>query len=300
MKRIYLLTIFMIPLLCLKISYATTYISECSLIDKSYETYILKNDIISSTAYCFYITATNVVIDCQNHKIDGKGSGYYGIAIISFVPRVTNVTIKNCVVQGWKEGIWVTRSDLNNLQNLSLSSNEFGIELESSGSNTITNINTYNNKYYGIILKYSNSNKIENVSSENNDVGIVLWSSDYNQVRNSIIKNNRAFGIDIWSSKQNMFSGNTLINKNNVRLRDAGKNFWNSELKGNYWGNLEGTGFSDRCYDLDRNGICDRRYELDDNNIDYLPIANKEKSWRDFTAFLAGFFILLVLLFLPE
>jgi parallel beta-helix repeat protein len=301
MKLGYILTMFFIGIfIFFRNVYALTYISGCSLIDKPYETYILKNDISNSTTYCLYITTTNVVIDCQNHKIDGKGSGYYGIVIVSFIPRVTNVTIKNCEVQGWKEGIWVVRSNSNNLQNLSLSSNEIGIELESSSFNTITNVNTHGNKYYGIILKYSNSNKIENVSSENNDVGIALWSSNSNDVKNSIIRNNRVFGIDVWSSKENTLYENIFINKNNVRLKDAGKNFWNSQSKGNYWGDPEGVGFSDRCYDLDRNGICDGTYKLDDNNIDYFPIVNKEKSWKDFISRLTAFFILLAILFLPK
>jgi PGF-pre-PGF domain-containing protein len=43
-------------------------------------------------------------------------------------------------------------------------------------------------------------------------------------------------------------------------------------IGGNYWGFLNGTGFSETCTDSDNDDICDVAYNLSDGSYDYLPL----------------------------
>ena len=75
------------------------YISSCSTLNESGAIYYLTENIInSSTSYCINISANNVILDCQNHKIDGDDSADYGIYVYRSSQEATNITIKNCIV----------------------------------------------------------------------------------------------------------------------------------------------------------------------------------------------------------
>ena len=83
--------------------YAT--ISGCTSITSSGE-YYLDSDIINSgTSKCINITANNVILDCQNHKIDGDDFANYGIYISRPSKQTTNITIKNCIINETNESL---------------------------------------------------------------------------------------------------------------------------------------------------------------------------------------------------
>lgn len=50
---------------------------------------------------------------------------------------------------------------------------------------------------------------------------------------------------------------------------------WNDTNYGNYWGLINGTGYSDTCIDSNNDKICDSPYDIlgDGTNIDYLPLS---------------------------
>ena len=90
-----------------RVGLAATPITDCTEITSSGE-YYLANDIYTQDVWeCIGITSDNVVLDCQGHIIDGNfsQSSTYGIDV-----RGANITIKNCVVNGWLFGIYIVSS----------------------------------------------------------------------------------------------------------------------------------------------------------------------------------------------
>ena len=78
----------------------------------------------------------------------------------------------------------------------------------------------------------------------------------------------------------------TLITAINVKVENTEGNIWNTtkspgtnilqgpNLGGNFWANLEGTGFSQISNDSDSDGICDLPYNINGSDFDYFPLSN--------------------------
>ena len=231
--------------------------SRCAvLIDPG--TYKLTGDIInSSTSHCIDIQANDVVLDCQNHLIDGDDAADYGIYIYRSSQQTTNITIKNCILKDWDGaniylryangntltnittysspdyGIYLDNSNSNTLSNITTNSNTNGIFLYYSDSNTIKNSKIYNNSNYGIYLLASDSNTITNITSySNNYDGIYLRNSDSNTIKNSKIWNNSQYGINLLNSgidTPNLIYNNIFNNTNNFYISSifSTPNQWN-------------------------------------------------------------------------
>jgi parallel beta-helix repeat protein len=172
--------------------------------------------------------------------------------------------------------------------NTTTSSNNRGIYLYFSNSNTLSNI-TANSNNCGIELVSSDYNNISNVIANSNTIGIQFYvSSDYNTIKNSIVQNNN-YGIYLLSSGANLIYNNLFNNTNNYYFSGAiYANNWNTTIQtgtsihglkgnyigGNFWTNPSGTGYSDTCDNLDNDQFCDNAYTLTTDNIDYLPLAS--------------------------
>jgi len=166
------------------------------------------------------ITASDVVIDCNGYGIYGDNtSGGFGIVVDS----VDNVTIHNCTIKYFGEGIALFGSNGSTITNNHLDSNGVGsigtgiLMIESNYTtvqnnliendlgngiyvllgnlNTIANNELINN-YYGMLVEGSNNNSIEdNICNENLE-GIVLSdSSNYNTLLRNTVNRNELFGI---------------------------------------------------------------------------------------------------------
>ncbi|RKY37697.1 MAG: hypothetical protein DRP72_02980, partial [Candidatus Omnitrophota bacterium] len=178
--------------------YAT--ISGCTSITSSGE-YYLDSDIINSgTSNCINITANNVTLDCQNHKIDGDDSAAHGIYVSRSSEQITNITIKNCIVTDWDSAnIYFKNAGGNALQNIiANSSPDYGIYLSFSDSNTFQSIAANSNSKDGIYLEYSESNIFQNVTANSNsNSGIYFWYADPNKFKNITVNNNK-YGIYLY------------------------------------------------------------------------------------------------------
>jgi len=175
-------------------------IYDCSILDQAGETYYLKANIFNSYyTRCMDIRANNIVLDCQNHLIDGINSGYYyGISITS-----GGVTVKNCRITDWFGG---------------------GIYIYKSGGNTITNIDTRNNLGYAIRLEYSKNNKFTNIYQYNSwrRSGIRLYYSDNNKFTNMTANDNHNDGIYLYYSNSNTFIDVTANDNSNTGIYISG------------------------------------------------------------------------------
>jgi hypothetical protein len=87
---------------------AVTYLSNCTTLNITGETYVLTNDVVFNltswnylSGTCFIINNDSITLDCQGHTIrNGISCISYGVYTrgISDTKLIYNVTIKNCIV----------------------------------------------------------------------------------------------------------------------------------------------------------------------------------------------------------
>jgi len=108
-------------------------------------------------------------------------------------------------------GIYVMNATDNRLLNNTVSSNDFGIMLDSASINTLTNNTVTLNNNYGIHLSSSNNNNLTNNTAWNNTgLGIVLYSSSNNTITSNNVTSNHDDGISLGSSSNNTLINNTV------------------------------------------------------------------------------------------
>lgn len=155
------------------------------------------------------------------------------------------------------------------------------IGLMGTGEGTLTG-NTLSGNSYGLVLYDANNSFIYgNTINQNSLAGLAF---DINQTEITS-------RIGLVRSTESPASGNNTIynnyfnNVNNTLINSKVNNTWNTTktagesivggtyLGGNYWANLNGTGFSENCTDADRDGIADSAYEITNGTTDYLPLT---------------------------
>ncbi len=95
-----------ILLITLSLTFASNPVSSCATLTNSTDTYTLTGNIVA-TGSCFTFSGPNIVLDCQFHSITGSaiGSG------ISIDPGSYG-TVRNCIVNGFAQGITVNGGGL--------------------------------------------------------------------------------------------------------------------------------------------------------------------------------------------
>ncbi len=147
-------------------------LSACQTL-RSANFYTLSTNIVTNRPSCFNITADNVEIDCLGFNITGNRSssspaGDIGSHGINASSR-TNVTIKNCGIFNFSDGIFFTRVEKATIfNNTFINNSDDGIDL---GNNNFTVIS---------------HNRITNNSD--NGIEVTGW---FNNFTNNTISNNR-------------------------------------------------------------------------------------------------------------
>lgn len=125
-----------------------------------------------------------------------------------------------------------------------------GIEIDHSGSNTISGNNVENNSDLGILIKYSHGNTLIENNITNSRVGTAIGVSNANTFhRNNFVDNTLQVGANesyaiIWGYSPSV-------------------NDWN----GNYWSDYNGT-------DSNRDGKGDTPYVINERNADNYPLMS--------------------------
>jgi len=173
------------------------YCSNCDdceerLSDSNCDEVLLDTNISNHPGTCINFPANNKVFDCQDHTINGTGTGY-GI----YLDGKINNAIKNCVVTNFVYGIYLDSSSNDTiLTNNNVSSNIWhGIFLWRSSNNTLTNNILSSNGKHGIFLSSSSNNNTltSNTGNLNNWSGIWSYSSSNNAINsNNFCNNNQA------------------------------------------------------------------------------------------------------------
>jgi parallel beta-helix repeat protein len=138
----------------------------------------------------------------------------------------------NIIANNSREGIQLISSGNNTLTNNTVANNNrYGIGLEFSRNNTLTNNTVANNSWDGIRLFSSGNNTlVGNTIANNSRDGIYLLSSGSITLTNNTVTNNER-GIFLYSSGNNTLVGNTVANNSwdGIRLFSS----WNNILIGN-------------------------------------------------------------------
>ncbi|MGD0477194.1 MAG: NosD domain-containing protein [Nitrososphaerales archaeon] len=116
------------------------------------------------------IGASNIVLDCAGHTISSTSSNNFGIDLYGH----TNVTVENCVVTGFHDGIRLDYSSGNTFTGNTADSNSFGgFNLFDSSSNTLTGNTADSNSYAGFIIALgsSSSNTLTGNTADSNYFG---------------------------------------------------------------------------------------------------------------------------------
>ena len=174
----------------------------------------------------------------------------------------------------------------------------FGVEnsekagiLLTGARNCYINNNRVQNSECGILLQNAENNNINGNTVTLNGVGIKLEGSNSNTIQDNLIAYNYGPGVSLKKSSRNIFFNNYFKNAENVEDNaENADNIWQSTLTvksnlikgpyigGNFWADLEGTGYSETCIDENSNGICDASYNIAGGGSDNSPLFPKVPS----------------------
>ena len=162
---------------------------------------------------CMIVQASDVVIDCDGHSIQGMERQGHGIWIRRYgfplLQTPNNIEIRNCNVSNARDGVFAEAGT-----NLYIHDNDFS-----------NNFDDTDNRRYGIFLGLTEGGgirldnvqgaRIENNTTNNEAIGIDVRNSDSVFIRNNSAVNNSAWGVNLLNTQHSEVAGNTL--KDNVR-----------------------------------------------------------------------------------
>lgn len=193
------------------------YISNCFNITTPNQNYILTQDLVGnlSDGTCLHAGASNIIVDCANHHINGTyapnpGYGSY-TAGIYFGNDVQNVIVKNCYVHNYSHGVYFSYAGNSTLSSSHIYGNYHGIRTQTTNYSRINNNTIFNNIYNGIYV----------IGSGGEDLAI-----GHNNITNNRIFNNSNHGIYLDGDNERLLLNNTLYS-------NGGYDFYSTEDIGN-------------------------------------------------------------------
>lgn len=213
-------------------------------------TYEQTADIIASDNHtCVDINASDVLIDCKGHKIDGSGATWadqigiraYGGSIIG----LKNVSIQNCVLSNWSYlSIWHPNTNDSILRNSILQGKG---AIYSLAYGLCVNNSIYNNTFLSTATETS-----------------YLWLVRTGAVGKETKVYNNVFNTTYTYPIQGALENVTA----NTTNQSGTRRFTSGNLGGNFYTNPTATGYSDTCTDNNYDGFCDTNW-----SADYLPYS---------------------------
>ncbi|MGM0404827.1 MAG: NosD domain-containing protein [Thermoplasmatota archaeon] len=157
-----------------------------------------------------------------------RDNDYYGI----YLEGSTGITIFNNTVSSYSwssDGIYLTDSDDNILDDNTVSSNgDYGVYLSSSNSNILRNNTVSDSDYAGVYIYNSDETTLENNTvSSNYDEGINLYNSDYTILENNTVSYNQDYGIYLRYSEGITLKNTELID-DGILIKGSSTSYWTS------------------------------------------------------------------------
>ena len=277
------------------------------------------------------VWASNVTIDGNGQTLDGRdGFGTHGIRVMND-STVDNLFIQNLTVTDFAYGISLYNVTNSTIVYVNASSNTYDGIMTSGGADNQIACNVIHQDDDGINLTGTDRTVvINNTVTENfrgsgihlaggadgvrllanrigyNDEGIEVEKTVNSEIAQNLVWESRYYGLNLTSADNLTVFDNYVRNRQNIRpptgpftatwnLSDAaGPNlFGGSVIGGNFWGDMNRTGFSETHRDNNRDGFVDVPYVLPDGaGIDWRPLAppavgvdraliGTANSWRD-------------------
>jgi len=187
----------------------------------------------------------DITLNCAGGTISGTRTNDTGVGIR--LAGMTRVTVENCNVTGFQNGILLSNSSINTLANNTASANgDDGFVLAScfhdtlrentaNGNDAYSNSTYYNTNYNsqdGFYLNSSTSNTLTENTASSNIRGFVISDSSDNTLTGNTADNNSGSGFRFSGSSGNTLTGNTSDNntKDGFVLQDFANN---NKLTGN-------------------------------------------------------------------
>jgi parallel beta-helix repeat protein len=173
----------------------------------------------------------NTIFDCEAQELNPiLGQGSYSEKTAINLTNKRNVTIRNCIIQGWDNGIYLFNSSYNTLKNNKITKNTYrGVYLRELSNNNIILDNLINETVHymadhnkGLYIYSSYHNKLINNTITKNIYGVYFLFSYNNTLINNTINNNSHSGYYSFSDGGNeSLIGNT-VNNNQFGIRLGG------------------------------------------------------------------------------
>jgi parallel beta-helix repeat protein len=256
---------------------------------------VFRNNTMANNTYTFGVWGSSLShfiqdIDTSN-TIDGKPSYYLlnesNITISSdLFPDIgylglvnsTNILVKGLKLENNRQGILFAHTTNSIIENVTLSNNSYGLELFEAFNNTIKDSNI--TCTFGVYLESSHSNTISNNHiADGRGTGIQLDYSNHNTITKNMIVDNFG-GIELeLSNYNNIFHNNFIDNKFHARVSFLGlDNKWDNGYPsgGNYWNDYRGVDLysglhqNETSYDW----IGDTSYTIIGNGQDNYPLMH--------------------------
>ena len=149
-------------------------INECQVIDEEGE-YFLNEDINTDEQVCIDIQINNVVLDCQNHIIEGNSGDEISIGIRASGDDLRDLTIKNCRINEFEKGIYFENVVNSKIMKNTITNTKDSYKLEHPDNKFNLNDTTYDmdrvlsEEQLPSLLK--NSIFLDNVGENRNEIG---------------------------------------------------------------------------------------------------------------------------------
>ena len=258
------------------------------------------------------VVASNVTIDGNGHTLDGRdGFGTHGIRVMNG-ETVDRLFVQNLTVTDFAYGISLYNTTNSTIVFVNASSNTYDGIMTSGGADNLIACNVIHQDDDGINLTGTDRTVvINNTVTENfrgsgihlaggadgvrllanrigyNDEGIEVEETANSEIAQNLIWESRFYGLNLTSAENLTVFDNYVRNRQNIRpptgpftatwnlSAATGPNlFGGSTIGGNFWGDLNRTGFSETHLDNDRDGFVDVPYVLPDGaGIDWRPLA---------------------------
>ncbi len=236
-------------------------------------TYVIETDLLASEAGIgLEVRAPNVVIEGNGHRLQGRGTpNTQGIR----VQGVSGVQIRNIDLDGWDQGLWAVDAPGLEVEGVVAADNlAVGVLITGDGAGSrLANVTAYRNRD-GVMLASTAGVRLEGLTaSHNREAGFALHAATDCRVTGSVANANGRAGLLLVGGGGCSFQDNSFANKVNVAVEGAApSNTWASgpgtgpnivggpRAGGNFWGSLDGTGFSETTPDTNGDGFCDVSY----------------------------------------
>ncbi|WP_457591413.1 PKD domain-containing protein, partial [Geoglobus sp.] len=281
------MTVVFFLLLVLGGANAATQISSCTQISQP-GYYVLTADIIDNTSsVCIRISTSDVILDGQNHVVDGVFAPY-SIGVYASL-NLRNITVKNLNVSQWGTGIEFLNVQDGVISGNNVSSNYdstrgYGIYIVGSASKNISitdNVlinNTASNNYgAGIYITAGTNYTIANNTIISNNNGITLQvpgSAPLSDCRiyNNTIKSSDFYGVYISSSSQADSYAHT-IHDNTIDSNGYAVKVYQSYSNEVFNNTLANNNYGVYLYQSDNNTVYRNDFS---NNIDIAVYQSKD------------------------